>query len=572
MLMSQEMDLIIRGGFVVDGTGAPGYEADVAIKDGRIAAVGKIAASGKEEFDAKGKIVTPGFVDLHTHYDGQVTWDNRLAPSSTHGVTSVLMGNCGVGFAPCRPDEHDQLITLMDGVEDIPHVVLAEGVPWGWETYPEYLNFLADRQYDIDFGALVPHAALRSYAMGERGVNCEPATEADIATMSNLVREAVQAGAFGFGTSRVVFHQTKAGKPIPTLKSSRGELMGMAKAMGSVGRGLIQYVGAVQGAEEFSELRELVRQSGRPLTMPLVPELQDLLGEIGRARADGLNITAQVLPRPIGFLLSHELTLNPFYATAPYQALASLRFEDKIAELRKPEVRAAILKAEFRPLPNSLGTMVAKFERIFPFGDPPNYEPSYANSIAAEAQRRGVGAKELAYDLLLEKGGRNFLYCAASNYESGTLDPHMAALQTDGVVLGLGDGGAHLKTLCDASYTTFMLSHFARDRAAGKLPLEFVVHAMTGATCGVAGFNDRGRIGTDYRADLNVIDFDHLRLSAPRLVNDLPAGGSRLLQRADGYDLTIVNGQITYREGEATGALPGRLVRGAQPAPSTTRH
>jgi N-acyl-D-aspartate/D-glutamate deacylase len=566
--MTREMDLVIRGGMVIDGTGAPGYEADVAVKDGRIAAVGKIADSGKEEVDARGKIVTPGFVDLHTHYDGQVTWDSRLAPSSSHGVTTVLMGNCGVGFAPCHPYEHDQLITLMDGVEDIPHVVLAEGVPWGWETYPEYLNFLSGRQYDIDFGALVPHAALRVYAMGERGVNCEPATEADISTMSKLIGEAVQAGAFGFGTSRVVFHQTKAGKPIPTLKSSRAELMGMAKAMGSVGRGLIQYVGAVNGAEEFGELRELVKQSGRPLTMPLVPELQDLLGEIGKARADGLNITAQVLPRPIGFLLSHELTLNPFYATQPYEALAHLKFEDKIAQLRRPEVRAAILKADFRPLPNSLGTMVSNFERIFPFGDPPNYEPSSDDSIAAQAKRRGIGAKELAYDLLLEKDGRNVLYCAASNYESRTLNPHIAALKSDGVVLGLGDGGAHLKTLCDASYTTFMLTHFARDRVAGKLPLEFVVHAMTGSTAAVGGFNDRGRLGKGYRADINVIDFDRLRLGAPRLVKDLPAGGSRLLQSADGYTATVVNGQVTYRDGKATGALPGRLVRGQQPAPN----
>jgi N-acyl-D-aspartate/D-glutamate deacylase len=566
--MSREFDLVIRGGVVIDGTGAPGYEADVAIKDGRIAAVGKVAGSGAEEIDAKGKIVTPGFVDLHTHYDGQVTWENRLAPSSSHGVTTVLMGNCGVGFAPCRPSEHDQLITIMDGVEDIPHVVLSEGVPWGWETYPEYLNFLSKRSYDIDFGALVPHAALRAYTMGARGVNCEPATEADVAAMSNLMREAVEAGAFGFGTSRVAFHQTRAGAPIPTLRSSRSELMGMAMAMKSVGRGLIQYVGAINNSEDFGELRELVRQSGRPLTMPLVPELQNLLGDITKARADGLNITAQVLPRPIGFLLGHELTLNPFFATAPYEALANLSFEDKIAQLRKPEVRAAILDAEYRPKPNSLGTMVSNLDRIFPFGDPPNYEPSADDCITAIAQRRGVDAKELAYDMMLEKGGRNILYCAASNYEARTLNPHIAALKTDGVVIGLGDGGAHLKTLCDASYPSFMLAHFARDRKAGKLPVEFVVKCMTSSTAAVGGFNDRGRLAKGYRADVNVIDFDNLVLHAPRLIKDLPAGGSRLLQTADGYTATIVNGQVTYRGGKATGALPGRLVRGQQPAPA----
>jgi N-acyl-D-aspartate/D-glutamate deacylase len=563
--MSRDFDLVIRGGVIVDGSGEPGFEADVAVKNGRITQVGKVSGSGAEEIKAKGRIVTPGFVDLHTHYDGQVTWDTRLAPSSSHGVTTVIMGNCGVGFAPCRPHQHDVLIKLMDGVEDIPGVVLAEGVPWKWESYPEYLNFLSGRRYDIDFGCLMPHAALRVYVMGERGMNCEPANDEDVTAMGELLQESVQAGAFGFGTSRVLFHQTRDGKPIPTLKSSKKELMGLAKAMGAIGKGLIQYVGQFEDPEaNFEELCELVRQSGRPLTVPIGPTMPILIEMLEKARADGLNMSGQMLPRPIGFLFGHELTLHPFYATEPYQALAKLSFEDKIAELRKPEVRETILKAEFKPLSFSLGTMARNFERIFPLGDPPNYEPQADDSIVAQAARRGVSPEELCYDLMLEKGGRNILYCASSNYDNNTLSPHLAALKRDGVVLGLGDGGAHCKTLCDASYPTFMLAYGVRDRTEGKLPLEFVVKCLTSTTAQVAGLNDRGRVAAGYRADLNVIDFDRLRLRAPRLVQDLPAGGSRLLQRAEGYDATIVNGEITYREGDATAALPGRLVRGAQ--------
>jgi N-acyl-D-aspartate/D-glutamate deacylase len=566
--MAREFDLVIRNGLVVDGTGAASREADIAIKSGCIADVGKVAGAGVEEIDAKGQIVTPGFVDIHTHYDGQVTWTNRLAPSSLHGVTSVAMGNCGVGFAPCRPTQHDQLIKLMDGVEDIPDVVLSAGVPWKWETFPEYLDFLASRTYDIDFGAYIPHAALRVYTMGERGTNCEPATDADIALMSKLVCEAVEAGALGFGTSRVLFHQTRDGKPIPTLKSSRDELMGLALGLKQAGGGVIQFVGHPDVNFTFEELRDLARASGRPLTISLLAEHQRWFEQMDEARREGLFMSAQILPRPTSFLLGHELTLNPFYATAPYQALGGLSFAQKIAELRKPEVRAAILKAEFKPIANSLGTMVRNFQQIWRLGDPPNYEPSAGDSFAAEAARRGVTPEELAYDAMLEKDGRTVLFCAAANYSTQSLDQHMTAFTHESVVLGLGDGGAHCGTVCDASYSTFMLTHWVRDRPTGRWPLQTIVKRLTSDTAEVVGFRDRGRIARGYRADLNVIDFDRMQLHAPRLVQDLPAGGMRLLQDAEGYVATIVKGEVTYREGRATGALPGRLVRGAQPAPA----
>jgi N-acyl-D-aspartate/D-glutamate deacylase len=562
-------DLVIRGGTVLDGMGTPGFVADVAIRSGYITEIGRITASGREEIDARGQIVTPGFVDIHTHYDGQATWTNYMSPSSHHGVTTAVMGNCGVGFAPCKPNEHDLLIKLMDGVEDIPDVVLAAGVPWKWESFPEYLNFLAARKFDIDLGAYIPHAAVRVYVMGERGLNCEPANADDIALMGRLVKEAVLVGALGFGTSRVLFHQTRDGKPIPTLKSSADELLGLAQAMGEVNTGIVQYVGLFEDPKAtFDELRNLVEKSGRPLTFPAGPGIPEGMQFIAKARADGFNVTGQLSPRATSFMISHEMTLHPFCATAPYKALAHLSFDEKIAELRKPEVRAAILNAEFRPNPGSLSSMMRRFDRIFVLGDPPNYEPSPRDSMAAMATRRGIRPEELTYDLMLEKNGRNLLYGALTGYDTGSLEGNVNAFTQSGMVPALGDGGAHCATICDASYSTFMLQYMARDRKGTKLPLEHVVKALTSGTADVVGFKDRARVACGYRADLNVIDFDRLKLHPPHLVWDLPAGGKRLLQNADGYTATIKNGEVTYRNGAATGALPGRLVRGVQPRPN----
>ena len=517
--MSAEWDLVIRGGVVIDGTGKPGFEADVAVKDGRITAIGTVRASGQEEIDAKGRIVTPGFVDVHTHYDGQVTWDTRLAPSSTHGVTTAIMGNCGVGFAPCRPHEHDQLIKLMDGVEDIPDVVLAEGVPWEWETFPEYLDFLASRQYDIDFGAYIPHAALRVYAMGERGMNCEPANNDDIAEMGRLVKEAVQSGAMGFGTSRLIFHQSRDGRHIPTLRSSRKELLGLARALSEVGQGIVQYVDTFDDPEErASELRHLVQETGRPFTFSAVPELSYMIDFLAKAQADGLPIAAQMSPRPTSFLINHELTLHPFSYTAPYRALADLPFDRKMAELRKPEVREAIINAKPQPKPGSLATLLLDFTRIFILGDPPNYEPALDDSMAAMAARRGIRPQELTYDLMMEKDGRNLLHGVSAGYSAGSLEPQIDLLQKPGVIPALGDGGAHCATICDAGYATFMLAYLARDRMGTKLTVPQVIKGLTNDSARLVGLNDRGRLAPGFRADINVIDFDNLKLYAPPLI------------------------------------------------------
>ncbi|MDB5396266.1 MAG: Amidohydrolase, partial [Rhodospirillales bacterium] len=568
---------IIRGGTVIDGSGGAPFEADVAVSGGRIAAVGAVSGRGTEEIDAKGKIVTPGFVDVHTHYDGQVTWENTVAPSSGHGVTSVMMGNCGVGFAPCRPSEHDQLIGLMEGVEDIPGIVMREGIPWNWESFPEYFDRLAERHYDADIAGLVPHAALRVYVMGQRGLDREPSTEADRAEMARLLREAVKAGAMGFGTSRTLFHRSSDGKSIPTLSAPAEELMAMAMALKDCGRGLIQYVSDFQDREaEFRQIREYVARSGRPFTFSMGQSNTDpdswrgMVDFLRQANADGLTIKGQALGRPVGFILGHELTLNPFYSTETYRSLAHLPFAARIATLREPEIRAKIIAEPPDPDPvNFLGRQVRGFETMFQLGDPPDYEQPLEASIASQARARGISAEALAYDLMLERDGRNQLYLAVANYANGSLSASYEMLKEADIVPGLGDGGAHYGTICDSSYSTYLLCHWARDRTRGpRLELPHVVRTLAHGTAKLMGLDDRGLVARGYKADLNVIDFDRLRLHPPEIRRDLPADGRRLVQRADGYVATIVNGVPVYRDGAATGALPGRLIRGPQPAPA----
>jgi len=572
-----DFDLVIRGGTVVDGSGGAPFETDVAVSGGRIAAVGTVSGRGKEEIDAKGKIVTPGFVDIHTHYDGQVTWENTIAPSSGHGVTSVMMGNCGVGFAPCRPDEHAELIRLMEGVEDIPGVVMREGIPWNWETFPEYFDRLAERHYDADIAGLVPHAALRVYVMGQRGVNREPSTEADRTEMARLLRQAVKAGAMGFGTSRTLFHRSSDGKSIPTLSAPAEELMAMAMALKDCGQGLMQYVSDFKDRDaEFRQIREYVTRSGRPFTFSMGqsntdPEnWREMVAFLRQANADGLTIKGQALGRPVGFILGHELTLNPFYSTETYRSLADLPFEARIARLRDPEIRAKIIAEPPDPDPvNFLGRQVRGFELMFQLGDPPDYEQPMEASIASQARARGISAEELAYDLMLEQGGRNQLYLAVANYGGGSLAASYEMLKEADIVPGLGDGGAHYGTICDSSYSTYLLCHWARDRTRGPLlTLPQVVRSLAHGTAKLMGLDDRGLVARGYKADLNVIDFDKLRLHPPEIRRDLPADGRRLVQRADGYVATIVSGVPVYRDGAATGALPGRLIRGPQPAPA----
>ena len=573
--MADKVDLVVRHGLVVDGRGGEPYEADIAVRNGRIVAVGDVLATGTEEIDAKGRIVTPGFVDVHTHYDGQATWDERLHPSSFHGVTTAVMGNCGVGFAPCRPDQRDMLLRLMEGVEDIPGVVLSEGVPWQWESFPDYFDFLSRRRYDIDVAGYVPHAALRVYVRGERAASRDAATPRDLAEMDRLMRQAMQAGAMGFGTSRTLLHRSSNGETTPTLKATEEELTVLARAVRETGDGLMQFVSDWDPQEDaLSELDRIIAGSGCRISFAMTqnhrrPDIwRRTLDWVAQANDAGKWVKVQILPRPLGLLLGHELTLNPFYTTETYRALSCLPFAEKIRALRQPDIRARIINEPPDPNPtNALGVRTRFFDRLFELSDPPNYEPSPDDSVAAQAARMGVRPEERAYDLLLERDGRNLLYMAISNYAEASLDTVHDMLSHRDTVPGLGDAGAHLGSICDGSYSTFLLTHWARDRKHDRFTLPLVVKSLSHDTASVMGLNDRGVLAPGYRADINVIDFDHLRLGVPTIQRDLPAGGRRLMQRASGYDVTVVGGAVTYRNGEATGALPGRLVRGHQAAP-----
>ncbi|MEL7033480.1 MAG: amidohydrolase family protein [Pseudomonadota bacterium] len=565
-------DLVIRNGFVVDGSGAPGRAADIAIQTGRVVDVGSVKGRGAEEIDAKDKLVTPGFVDIHTHYDGQVTWGDALSPSSNHGVTTAIMGNCGVGFAPVRDHDHDRLIRLMEGVEDIPFPVLAEGLPWNWESFPDYLDSLEERAFDIDFGAQLPHAALRVYVMGDRGANREDATDTDIATMSALAKGAVEAGALGFSTSRTLNHRTSDGQPTPTLTASEKELTGIAMALGEAGKGVLQFVSDFNDPEkEAAMLRRIVERSGRPLSVSLAqadiaPEgWQHLLAAIEGAVADGLDMRAQVGPRPVGLLLGLELTLNPFSGHPVYQTIAQDPFEARLSALRDPAFRERLLKDEPDADNPFVKSILRSFGKMFVLGDPPDYEPTADKTVAAIAAARGTSPEAVALDLMLADDGRGMLYLPFLNYAQGSLDPVRTMLESPASLPGLSDGGAHVGMICDGSFPTTLLTHWARDRTRGeKLPLEFLIKRQCHDTAAWVGLKDRGLLQPGYRADLNVIDFDGLTLHTPHIVHDLPAGGRRLMQSADGYEATIVAGQVIQRHGEATGAKPGRLVRGAR--------
>jgi N-acyl-D-aspartate/D-glutamate deacylase len=569
-----QYDLVIRGGFVVDGSGKPGCDADIAIENGRIAQVGNVSGTGAEEVDAKGKLVAPGFVDIHTHYDGQVTWGDVLSPSSNHGVTTAIMGNCGVGFAPVRDHDHDRLIRLMEGVEDIPFPVLAEGLPWNWESFPDYLDSLEERVFDIDFGAQLPHAALRVYVMGDRGANREDATDADIAAMAVLAKSAVEAGALGFSTSRTLNHRTSDGQPTPTLTASEQELTGIAMALGEAGKGVLQFVSDFNDPQkEAAMLRRIVERSGRPLSVSLAqadvaPDgWQLLLGEIEAAQAAGLDMRAQVGPRPVGLLLGLELTLNPFSGHPVYQTIASESFEARLAALRDPSFREKLLRDEPDAENPFVKSILRSFGKMFVLGDPPDYEPTADKTVAAIAQARGSTPEAVALDLMLADDGRGMLYLPFLNYAQGSLDPVKTMLESPASLPGLSDGGAHVGMICDGSFPTTLLTHWARDRTRGDtLPLEFLIKRQCRDTAAWVGLNDRGLLQPGFRADLNVIDFDGLTLHTPHIVHDLPAGGRRLMQTATGYEATIVAGQVIQRAGVSTGARPGRLVRGAQAA------
>jgi N-acyl-D-aspartate/D-glutamate deacylase len=571
-------DVLIRGGTVVDGTGGEPYRADVLVRSDRIAAVGRdLVAQGVQadrQLDATGLLVTPGFVDVHTHYDGQASWEQTLQPSSLHGVTTVVMGNCGVGFAPCRADARHDLVRLMEGIEDIPEVVMTAGVPWQWETFPEYLDFLEPRRYDVDVAAQLPHAAVRVHVMGRRGMARQSATEADLGHMRRLAREAMECGAIGFSTSRTVNHKTVDGDPTPVVDAAERELQAIASGMADAGTGVMQVITDFPTPADvparFDLLANLVRRSGRPLSFTLAQfhsaprSWEVVLRLLEDAHASGLPVRAQVFPRPMGMLMSLETTRNPFSDSTTYQSLASLPTEERVAAMGERTTRNRIL------LEAASATAPVKqrnFEWIFPLRQSSDYEPAAEDSLAAVARRVGRSPDAVAYDLLVQE--RAMLYAPFANLADGNLDPALAMMASPATIVGLGDGGAHYGLLCDASFPTFLLEHWGRDRTKGaKLPVAWIIRSLARDTAVAVGLLDRGLVQVGYKADLNIIDFEALHLQVPEVVYDLPSGGKRLTQRAEGYRATIVSGQVTYRDGQPTGALPGRLVRGARTAPA----
>ena len=565
--MSQ-YDLVIRSGSVIDGTGQQPFTADVAIKNGKIAATGRVSGHGDREVNADGALVTPGFVDIHTHYDGQATWSNRMSPSSHHGVTSVVMGNCGVGFAPVRPTDHDLLIELMEGVEDIPGVALSEGLSWEWESFPDYLDYLSKRQFDMDICAQLPHAAMRVYVMGQRGADREPATTEDIIEMRRLTEEAIRAGALGFTSSRTLNHRSSKGEPTPTLQAEHDELVGMADALHTIGYGVMEMISDFEDLDtEFELLKSMVGSAGRPMSISLAQGISDhgwrkILNKIEHANDAGYKMRGQVAPRPIGILLGLTTTLSPFTTRPSFTEVAHLPLDERVLAMADPGRKARILA---EPTGKGFGTMFRLMDegrKIWLMTDPPNYEPNPEDSLNAQAIARGLDPWSYIYDVLLENNGRSLLYTPFANYAQNNLDCCRDMILHKDTVMGLGDGGAHVGTICDASFITSLITHWGRDRVRGeKIDLPTLIKCQSRDTARAVDLTDRGTLEPGMKADVNIIDFENLSVRLPEIVNDLPAGGARLQQRADGYLMTIVNGEPTYIEGEETDSLPGRLVR-----------
>ena len=563
-----QYDMVIRAGTVIDGTGREAFTADLAIKDGLIVEVGKVSGAGQREVNADGALVTPGFVDIHTHYDGQATWSNRMSPSSHHGVTTVVMGNCGVGFAPVRPTDHNLLIELMEGVEDIPGVALNEGLSWEWESFPDYLDYLSKRQFDMDIGAQLPHAALRVYVMGQRGADREPATAEDVVEMRRLTEQAIRAGALGFTSSRTLNHRSLRGEPTPTLQAEYDELVGMASALRSSGRGVMEMISDFDDLdEEFDLLESMVRSAGRPMSISLAQGISDhgwrkVLGKIESASNAGLAMRGQVAPRPIGILLGLTTTLSPFTTRPSFSEVAKLPLAERVAALSDPARKARILDEPTGHGFMRLFRLMDEGRKIWLMTDPPNYEPDPKDSLHAQATDRGLDPWSYVYDMLLQNQGNALLYTPFANYAENNLDCCRDMILHKDTVMGLGDGGAHVGTICDASFITSLLTHWGRDRTRGEgIELPTLIKCQSSDTARAVDLTDRGTLEAGMRADVNIIDFDNLNVRLPEIVNDLPAGGARLQQRADGYQMTIVKGEPTYIEGQATDALPGRLVR-----------
>jgi len=567
-------DQVIRNGKIVDGTGAPSFNGDIAIDGDKIVSVGGKAGAGRREFNASGLLVAPGWVDIHTHYDGQVAWDPYLSPSSWHGVTTLVMGNCGVGFAPVRPGKEDFLISMMDGVEDIPTETLTAGINFEWESFAEYLDALSRMKRVLDIGAHVPHCAVRAYVMGERGAANEEATPDDIAQMASIVRDAVKAGALGFSTSRTLLHRTRDKAYVPGTFAGVDEMLGIGRAMGDAGRGVFEIITDVTGPDADLEwLARLSAETGRPFSLAAVinrrsaMKMHQILDFIRRSNASGSHIVSQVAPRPAASLMSLQSSLHPFSTHRSYkQLMAGLSFAQRVAKMRDPNVRAQILSDQPAVREEQTLAMVSHFGHQFPLGDPPDYEPTADMSILALAQRAGKTPQEVAYDTLLERDGRGIIYMplAFKDYSFDSLRP---LLMDSATIFSLSDGGAHCGVICDAGMPTYTLTHWVRDRQRGpRLPLELAVKRQTKDTAELYGLKDRGVLAAGMKADINLIDFDNLRLHAPEMVFDLPANGRRFVQRVDGYKYTIVSGEVTYQDGDATGAMPGKVVRGVRAA------
>jgi len=563
-------DLIIKNGTVYDGTGDKPFVADIAIKGRKIEAIGELEEVSKQTINAEGKIVAPGFVDIHTHYDGQVTWDPYLRPSTYHGVTTVVMGNCGVGFSPCKPEERDWLISLMEGVEDIPGTALHEGINWQWESFPEYLDILENKPLAIDVGTQIPHGAVRAYVMGQRGINREEATQEEIDRMSQLVKEAIQAGAFGFSTSRTEKHRDSSGALTPSITAHKNELVSIANSIGELNSGVLQGISDFYDFEsEFDIFKEMSQSSGRPISITVEQMDQrpdwwrQLLDGIEAAQNKGINMYGQVPPRATGINMGLEVTLNPFTFYPSFYDLSKKSLEEKVATMRDPKFKKKLLSEKPVSIGNPLVEEITQsFNKMFRLGDPANYEPDPDSSFKAIAKKQNISPQEVAYDCLLEKEGKALIYHPLFNYLPGNLDFVEKMLNHPYSISGLGDAGAHCGAISDASFPTTLIQHWGRDRTRGKkIPLEKLISMQTLETSRLLGISDRGVLKEGYKADINVIDFDNLTLHEPEVLHDLPAGGRRLVQKASGYEYTIVSGQIAFKNGEATGALNGRLIR-----------
>ena len=569
----QQFELLIRNGRIVDGTGAPIYRADLGVRNGHIAAIGQQLGDAVQQIDADGLLVTPGFVDVHTHFDGQATWDERLWPSSQQGVTTAVMGNCGVGFAPCRPEDRDQLIALMVGVEDIPDTALHEGLRWSWESFPEYLQALAARRYDIDIAALLPHAPLRVHAMGERAIRREPASAEDIKAMQQLVRQGLAAGAVGLSTSRTMAHRSKSGDFTPMYQAASEELLALGLALKDYPNSVFQMISDFEHVgDEFSILTRVAQRTGRAATLTVLqyphrPQLhRELLQQIEKANADGLRIMGQVLNRPVGVLMGFECSLNPFSCRPSYAALAPLEPAERLRALALPATRSAILGEKDRNPHLFMEYFGQNFAGMYPWrGEEPNYLPQAGDSVQALADAAGVPPLEWMYDFMLGREGQALVYLPMANYLDHDCSAVHELLGHPHTVPALGDGGAHVGTICDGSATTFLLTEWVRER--GLFSIEQAIHLLTQRPASLYGFADRGVLQPGKLADLNLIDLQALRIEPPHIARDLPAGGKRFLQGAQGYSYTIKSGQITYRDGSATEALPGRLLKRSELTP-----